>query len=75
MAENDGIGCVELGLIQGFQRYLAFENRTYGSTVACLNAPPTLTRWWRQRVRGVDLTLGEKRQDTVANKTAKFQNF
>ncbi|KAG5281632.1 hypothetical protein AALO_G00047020 [Alosa alosa] len=37
MAENDVIECVELCLVQGFQRYLIFDNRPYGSKVAYVN--------------------------------------
>ena len=47
MAQNDVIGCVELGSTQGFQRYLVCENRMNGSNVTNMNACPTLTCWWR----------------------------
>lgn len=37
MAENDASHALEL--IQGFQRYQLFENRSHGSKVKDINAP------------------------------------
>ena len=47
MTHYDVIGCVEVGMVQGIQLYLVFENRANGSKVMCTNVPETLTRWWR----------------------------
>ena len=47
MTHYDVIGCVEVGMVQGIQRYLVFENRTNGSKVMCTNVPETLTHLWR----------------------------
>ena len=41
LAQNDVIGCVELVLIQGFQRYLICEIWANGSKVIMLNALQT----------------------------------
>ena len=47
LTQNDVIGCVELGLAQGFQWCLVCQNRMNGSKVINMNACPTLTYWWR----------------------------
>ena len=47
MAQNDVIGCVELGLVQGIQWYLVCEYWMNGSKVINFNACTTLTCWWR----------------------------
>ena len=47
MTHYDVIWCIEVGMVQGIQRYLVFENRANGSKVMCTNVPETLTRWWR----------------------------
>lgn len=41
-AENNVIGCAELDLTQGFQRYLIFENWAYSSKVTLMNETATL---------------------------------
>ena len=47
MTHYDVIWCVEVGVIQGIQRYLVVENRANGSKVMGTNVPENLTRWWR----------------------------